>query len=76
MGFITVGNKYLNETITVIEGRPPVEWPAPTSEEGLQWWIDRMDLTPNRTLERLAQLEAKGVAWVEQLFELLCRECY
>ena len=74
MAFITVGNMYLPEVVTSIQ-KPAVEWPAPTSEEGLQYWLDQMDMAPRATIAKLVQLEKKDVAWVYDLFELLCKEC-
>lgn len=75
MSFITIGNKHLPMYHTTLSGIPPMELPTPDSEDGMEWWINRMEYDPDKTTARLAHLEKIGIKWASELFDVLCREC-
>lgn len=69
MPFYTIGN--MTQKNVPVPKNLPTMWPAPTSEEGLQWWIDKMDEDPDQTLSMLERLEKKDVEWVDYLLDIL-----
>jgi hypothetical protein len=46
--------------------------PVPNNPDAIDWWQDQLDEDINKTLARLAALEAKGVKWAGWLFNKLC----